>query len=107
MNFESIKTELDLDYIYEDDMSFQDFEEAVYQYINEREVIYYSVAIDYLKDNDPSLNESMSIASELGFEVSSINSELLATLLKQQNLREEWYSIQDEVEELFNEVEQD
>lgn len=107
MNFESIKTELDLDYLYQDDMDFQDFEEAVERYIQETEVIYYSVAMDYLRDNDPSLSRAMELASDLGYETSNLNSELLATLLKQQDLWDDWYSIQHEVEELFNEVEQD
>lgn len=107
MNFESINTELELDYIYQDDMTFLEFEDAVEQYVSEQEVIYYSVAIDYLKDNDPSLNEAMELANEMGLSPIQINSELLATLLMQNNLREDWYSIRDEVEELFNEVEQD
>lgn len=103
MNFESINTEIDLDYLYQDGMTFSELEEEVHQWINEVEVIYYSVAMQLLSNNDPSLNRSLELASELGFETSSLNSELLATLLKQGMLREEWYEISDEVEELFEE----
>ena len=101
MNFESIKTEIELDDIYQDGMTFSELEEAVEQWINEQEIIYYNRAMNYLIDNDTSLNRSLEIASEMGYDVSSLNSELLATLLYQEELREEWYEIQDEVEELL------
>ena len=57
--------------------------------INEQEIIYYSKAIEYLKDNDASLCESIRIAHDYGYELKNINSELLATLLYQRNLSEE------------------
>ena len=43
-----IETEIDLVYTYEEGMSFSDFEDAVLEYINETEIIYYGEAIDYL-----------------------------------------------------------
>lgn len=66
------------------------------------EIIYYYKAIEYLKENDTSLSESMSIAQEYGYEPKNINSELLASLLATQNAREEFYDLQDEIEEFLD-----
>tara|TARA_R100001230_G_C5639865_1_gene146180 strand:- start:543 stop:983 length:441 start_codon:yes stop_codon:yes gene_type:complete len=44
------------------------------------EIIYYSNAIEYLKENDSSFSESLEIAYELGYETQHLNSELLASL---------------------------
>jgi hypothetical protein len=67
------------------------------------EIIYYARAIEYLKENDCSLSESMNIAEECGYSPQDINSELLASLLASQNAREEFYDLQDEIEEFFDE----
>jgi len=69
----------------------------------EEEVIYYSSAIKYLKDNDPSLRFSLEIATEYGYEAKNINSELLASLHKSQKKEEIFYErIAPELETLFN-----
>ena len=101
----SFSTELDLSYQYENDITFEEFEERITQSIHENEIIYYANAIKYLRENDPSLQESLSIASEYGYECKNVNSELLATLLYQQELFEEWHNISQEIEEYFNELE--
>jgi len=62
------------------------------------DIIYYSKAIEYLSNNDASLSESMGIASEMGYETKSINSELLASLLATQNEREQFYEFKNELE---------
>ena len=67
------------------------------------EIIYYYKAMEYLQENDTSLSESMSIADEYGYEPKNINSELLASLLASQNAREEFYDLQDEIEEFLEE----
>ena len=67
------------------------------------EIIYYARAIEYLKENDCSLCESMEIAQEYGYEPKHINSELLASLLATQNAREEFYGQQSVIEEFFDE----
>lgn len=79
--------------------------EAIRQEISEDEVIYYSKAMEYLSNNDASLHESMTLADELGYSPKDINSELLATLLMQQNLNEELNSLVSEIEDIYNEVE--
>lgn len=101
----TLNTEIDLSYYYQEDMTFEEFSEAVEDSIRQEEVIYYHTAIEYLSENDPSLNESLSLASDMGFETPSLNSETLATLLKQQHLMEEWYELVSEVEEFFDEIE--
>ena len=44
------------------------------------EIIYYYKAMEYLKENDCSLSESIEIANEMGFALENINSETLASL---------------------------
>ena len=71
-------------------------------YFNE-EVIYYSTAIRYLKENDPSLTESLEIATEYGYEAKNLNSELLASLHASQKKENTFFEdIAPELENLFN-----
>ena len=69
------------------------------------DVIYYSYAIHYLAEHDPSLCESIGIAEGLGYETGSINSKLLARLLKSQNVRDEFWELESEIDEFFEELE--
>jgi len=69
--------------------------------------IIYSRAMEYLMNNDNSLRESLSIASEMGFELKNLNSETLASLLASQNAREEFSALENEITEFFNELEPD
>lgn len=63
-----------------------DFAEKIQDRINEQEIIYYSKAIEYLADHDASLMEAMELADDMGYATKDLNSELLATLVYQQNL---------------------
>jgi hypothetical protein len=94
---------LDLAYYYSAGMDFEEYNEAIQRGIYENEIIYYSNAIKYLSENDPSLTESMNIASDFGFETGNINSELLATLLYQQELHDEFSSYYSEIKTYFEE----
>ena len=83
---------------------------SIYDMIEENdgfncEVIYYSNAIKYLQENDPSLKESFEIASELGYETKNLDSEILASLLKSQNVRDEFLELRDEINEFFESLE--
>ena len=69
-----------------------------------QEVIYYSIAIKYLQENDPSLRESMEIATDYGFELKNLNSEILASLLKTQNVKEEFSELETEIEDFLSEL---
>lgn len=100
---DEIETEIDLIGCYDDDMSFSDFEDAIMESINNENIIYYSQAMNYLIENDTSLTSSLSLASDIGYQASDIDSELLASLLYQENLRNEWYEISEEIEEYFEE----
>ena len=94
--------DIDIQYLYNENKEFNELEEDVIQYIQESEIIYYSKAIAYLSENDNSLYESLEIAKEYGYSIENLNSELLATLLYQQNLTNEWYNISEQVEEILN-----
>ena len=83
---------------------------SIYEMIDENDgfncdVIYYSNAIKYLQENDPSLNDSLKIADEYGYDIKNINSEVLASLLKSQNVRDEFLDFRDEINEFFQELE--
>lgn len=65
------------------------------------EVIYYYNAMKYLSEEDPSLQYSMELAHDIGFECKNINSELLASLLQTEKNREDWHEIAKELEDLI------
>ena len=104
-----LRTEIDIvglindwDYI----RSFEDLEADLdSQNAFDGEIIYHSNAIEYLSENDPSLRESLELAEELGYDLKNLNSEILASLLKGQNLRADFEKLRDEVEEFFDELE--
>lgn len=72
---------------------FEDDEDGLREYIQERiyehEIIYYSRAMDYLRENDTSLHESLGLAHEMGYSPDALNSEILATLHIQNAMSEE------------------
>jgi hypothetical protein len=67
------------------------------------EIMYYHRAMEFLMENDTSLQESLGIASDLCFDASSLNSELLASLLASQMIREEFSEYYTELENLIEE----
>lgn len=116
---EKIKTlKIGIDFISNEDLSgfiqenqeienLDDLKSELRQYFQDftnEEVIYYHSAIEYLKENDPSLKNSLAIAAEMGYSVENLNSEVLASLLKTQNNQEEFQEFleSDSVEELFD-----
>ena len=94
--------DIDIQYLYNENEEFNELEENVIQYIQESEIIYYSKAMAYLSDNDNSLYESIKEAIAAGYTIEKLNSELLATLLYQENLTNQWYEISEQVEEILN-----
>ena len=92
--------DLDINYTLEDCEDIEEVREAVIQMIQEDEIIYYSNAIEFLKEEDQSLRESLDLAQEYGYSIENINSELLATLLSQSRMM-------DEVEDLLKLLEDD
>lgn len=71
------------------------------------EIIYYSRAMEYLSENDPSLYDSMQIADEYGYSPGQLNSELLASLLASKYARGSFMELEDEIEGFLNDVEDD
>ena len=58
--------------------------------ISEQEVIYSTSAIEYLQENDPSLNNSLTEAHDRGYTLETLNIQTLATILLHSNLHEDW-----------------
>ena len=96
---------VDIDAIDNDDAFTSIYEMIEENYGFNIEIIYYSNAIKYLQENDPSLRESLEIAAEYGYEVKILNSEILASLLKSQNERDEFLEFRDEINEFFESLE--
>lgn len=75
-----------------DEDKFETLDEAC-EWISQQDVIYYGVAMNYLIENDVSLNESLEEAAAMGFTTDMLNSEILATILLRkmlnENIREE------------------
>lgn len=94
--------DIDISYLFDELETFDELNEKVIEYINSREIIYYSKAMTYLSENDASLSESLEIAHEYGYTTENLNSELLATLLYQHNLSTEWYEISEQIETILN-----
>lgn len=88
---------------FEDAKDFESYFEDLEYSTHQTECIYYSKAMKYLSEHDNSLNESLEIASEMGYEVENLNSELLATLLMQRKELEALYDAKDDLEDLYDE----
>lgn len=110
--FEELSKQLDFDideYVEVEDIEDYDelYEQLEDQGAFQQEVIYYYNAIEYLKDNDASLHESMALADDYGCRPIDINSELLASLLKSQKCREEFSELRSEIESFLEDYEEE
>ena len=72
--------------------------------IYEQDIIYHYNAIEYLKENDASLQESLGIAAEFGFLLENLTSETLATLLYQRRQSELLYEDIELLREIFEDI---
>ena len=67
------------------------------------DIIYYSKAIEYLKNNDASLSDSIEIATEYGYTLENINSETLASLhASKQRMDKFWEDVEPELDKIIN-----
>jgi len=66
------------------------------------DIIYYARAMEYLKENDTSLTDSLTIAGEMGYRSEDLNSEILASLLASQKIQESFAEFYDEIEEILS-----
>tara|TARA_R100001440_G_scaffold46725_2_gene66443 strand:+ start:10544 stop:10984 length:441 start_codon:yes stop_codon:yes gene_type:complete len=110
--FEELSEQLDFsinEYVYAEDIENYDelYEQLEDQGAFQQEVIYYYNAIEYLKENDASLRESMALADDYGCRPIDINSELLASLLKSQKCREEFSELRSEIESFLEDYEEE
>lgn len=108
-----LSTEVDvLGLIDIDNIDYNDAFNSIYEMIDDSrgfdiDVIYYSNAINYLRENDPSLRESLELASDMGFSLDNINSELLASLLASEDARNNFYYLEDEINDFFENLEEE
>ena len=100
-----------MDYVDIQDIDLNNAFDSIYGQIDDAggfnvEIIYYSNAIEYLKDNDPSLDESLNLASEWGlntlFSNNTLNSEFLASILASHNVRNDFQDAEKEIDNFFN-----
>jgi hypothetical protein len=106
--------DLDIDititeYVNAEDIDIENAYESILELLQENggfnvEIIYYVRAMEYLKENDPSLQESLGIADEFGFSLDSLNSETLASLLASRNAEEQFFELQSEIDEFFQDL---
>jgi len=76
--------------------------EKIREEITGEEVNYYSNAMKYLLENDAGLQCSLYLAFQLGYEMKNLNSEILATILQQDKLTEEFSGLEDEIVAIYN-----
>ena len=98
-----------LDYVNPEDIDIENAYDSILDKLQDNggfnvEIIYYSNAIKFLQENDPSLKESLEIAEEYGFEIGSLNSEVLASLLASRQAEEEFYDLQSEIDDFFQDL---
>ena len=88
-------SEISEDFLMDVDIEDIESEDDLYQsgvdYIYEHsDIIYYDRAMEFLQKNDPSLREAFDCAEEFCYDVKSLNSELLATLLNTRYNIDDW-----------------
>tara|TARA_R110000751_G_scaffold44694_1_gene102065 strand:- start:69 stop:503 length:435 start_codon:yes stop_codon:yes gene_type:complete len=67
------------------------------------EIIYYSKAMEYLKEHDNSLSESVELATEYGYTLENINSETLASLHASRKREDDFFEyVAQELDKIYN-----
>lgn len=108
-----LSTEIDvLNLIDINNIDYDDAFNSIYEMIEDSggfdiDIIYYSNAMEYLKKHDPSLRESLELAFGVGRGINDINSEILASLLASQKASEDFYELEDEINDFFLELEEE
>ncbi len=91
--------DIDLDNAYQ--WLYDELEESAFFNVD---IIYYSNAIDFLKENDPSLHDSLELAGDLGYDTENLSSEILASLLASDMELKKFHDLKNEIEEFFDEI---
>lgn len=81
-------------------------------YINDQngfnvDMIYYGSCMEYLSENDPSLQESLQLANDIGFTPDRLTSEILASLLASEKLKEDFDKCEDEINCYYEDLEEE
>ena len=66
--------------------------------ITDTEIIYYTNAMDYLKQHDASLTTSLWLAADMGYTMQNMSSEMLASLLASDNNYDDYQRFLQELE---------
>ena len=103
----SVSDYIKLDNIHEN-IDFDEITEIIYSNNGFNvEIIYHHKAMEYLMDNDPSLKESLGLASDMGFTPENLNSETLASILASERIAQDWESKRGEIESFLESLEWD
>ena len=108
--------QLTLKYLGEDATDFYNHTEdlgekdshQIYEDLNDNgffnvEIIYYYKAIEYLKEHDTSLAESVELAADLGYELKNINSETLASIHASRQREDKYFEfVAPELDKIYN-----
>ncbi len=105
----NLETDIDLLYLLDhidlEDITFDKLTDEIdNEGLFDQEVIYYRVAMDYLCEYDPSLHESLEIANNYGYATEDLSSELLASLLKTEKTREDWFNKKEYIDSFLNDI---
>lgn len=95
-----------VNYVDIENIDFSNPYQSIYEMVDENdgfniEVIYYSTAIQYLMENDNSLRESLELADAMGYSAGDLNSEILASILKSENARNDFRDLETEINDFF------
>jgi hypothetical protein len=108
--FEYIQNETDelvTDYVDMEDILEMEGYDDLYEALEEQrffdvEIIYYAKAMEYLKENDTSLRDSLTLAGEMGYRSEDLCSEKLASILASDLMQESFAEFYDEIEEILS-----
>ena len=104
--FKENNIDIDISYHLNNDYDINNFDDLLELLQENRaldvEIIYYNKAIDFLKENDPSLCETFALVSEYGFTIDNLNSEFLASILASDILRTQFFELENEINEIFD-----
>lgn len=97
-----------LDYINLDDISENTTFDSLTDEIRENggfdvDIIYYTNAMEFLSENDPSLRDSLELATDMGYSAGDLNSEILASLLASDMALDDWLDRVGEVNDFLSE----
>jgi hypothetical protein len=71
------------------------------------DILYHESALEFLLKEDFSLEESIGLAKDMGYNMDDLNSSVLAYLLKQDLMLQEWSSVEDDVLEIIEDWQSD